>query len=240
MRIGICDDQQIFLATMEHLLQNWENKPPVFCVETFSDGDSLLDAHSKHPYDVIFLDIVMPIFNGMEIAREIRSTDKSVQLIFLTSSPDYAVESYTVRANNYLLKPIQTQALYQVMDELLQEFSMQSKYLTIRGLEAVHHIPIMTIAYIESQGKHLLFSLTDGSMIETSASLYTYETALTRQDGFFRCHRSYIVNIYHIASFTAKDIRMRSGQVIPVSRNMKKEFEALYFSLIFENAGDRT
>lgn len=237
MRIGICDDQQMFLEETKNILAKWENRPLIFSVDTFSDGDCLLEAHSKQPFDVIFLDIVMPIFNGMEIAREIRATDASVKLIFLTSSPDFAVESYTVKANNYLLKPIRSETLYKIMDEMLQELATQSTYITIRSLDAVHHIDVATITHVESQGKHLLFYLTDGRRLEATASLYTYETILTQQDGFFRCHRSYIVNIYHIASFTAKDIRMNSGALIPISRNVKKVFEELYFSLIFEKAG---
>jgi len=238
MRIAICDDDILFLKRIEQLIHDWGNKPASFNLQTFTDGDSLISMHRREPFDVILLDVIMPVLNGIGTAKEIRASDKSVKIIFLTSSSEFAVESYTVKADNYLLKPIQSETLYDTLNEIRTELLRKSHRITIKDLHAVYRIEVHNIEYIESQNKHIQFFLTDGRKLESTAPLYSYENDLLFEDGFFKCHRSYIVNIYHISSFTSKDIKMKSGTLIPVSRNVKKEFEEAYFSLLFNEAGE--
>lgn len=238
MRIAVCDDNPFFLNDAKTLLDNWDCPFLTPVTELFTDGDALLQSHAKAPFDIIFLDIVMPLLNGMETAREIRQSDKTVKLVFLTSSSEYAVESYTVKASNYLLKPVNPEKLYQFLDETAQELLDKSRSITIKGVSAVHRVHISQIEYIESQNKHILVALSDGRTIISSHPLYVFERQLLLSDGFFKCSRSYIVNIHHIDTYTAKEIKMRSGCRIPISRNCHREFEAAYFSAIFGEAGD--
>ncbi len=123
----------------------------------------------------------------IETAREIRQLDKTVRIIFISSERNYAVESYSVKADNYLLKPVNASALYTCIQEI----------------------------YTELQ------------------SLYSYEEQLTLQDGFYKCHRSYLVNIHHIDTYTVKFIQLRSGHQIPISRGCQKQFENAYFDFLF-------
>lgn len=238
MRVAICDDNVHFINALERLLFHWAAKPVKFYVATFTNSDDLLEVHANEPFDLIFLDIIMPMINGIETAREIRRTDRTVKIIFLTSSPEYAVESYSVRAYHYLLKPVQPESLYQVMDQLSAEIIADTRAITIKELHANYRIELNQIEYIESQNKHILFYLTDLRKLESTATLASWEDHLLLQDGFFRCHRSYIVNIHHIVSFNALEIRMRSGAIIPISRNTRKAFEEAYFSLTFQEAGE--
>lgn len=238
MRIAICDDREYFLQELKDLIFQWAPSPDGLFIEIFMDGDSLLMAHEKHPFDVIFLDVVMPILNGIETAREIRLKDKTVKIVFLTFSPEYAIDSYSVKAFHYLLKPIQKDALYRVLDELAAEAIENVKMLTVKTLQGMHRIKVSDVEYIESQNKHVLFVLTDGRILKTTSPLYSYEDSLQLKDGFFRCHRSYIVNIYHIASFNSKEIQMRSGTCISISKTVRKDFENAYFRLMFQEAGD--
>ena len=80
--------------------------------------------------------------------------------------------------------------------------------------------------------------MNDGSHILSSDPLYAYEDMLTARDGFYKCHRSYIVNVFRISKYTSKEITMRSGCRIPISRNVHKEFESTYFEITFGKAGD--
>ena len=92
---------------------------------------------------------------------------------------------------------------------------------------------------MEAQNKKVLFFLVDGRVIEANEPLYVFEDILNLNDGFYKCSRSYIVNIHHIDMYTAKEIRMRSGAIIPVSRGYHKDFEAAYFSVLFGKAGEK-
>ena len=171
LRLAICDDMPEFLLSTKMQLEQWKDKPEELIIELFNNGDSLIEAHIANPYDIIFLDVLMPLLNGIETASEIRKHDSSVKIVFLTSTSAFAVDSYTVHADNYLLKPV-------AQDKLLLE------------------------------------------------------------DGFFKYHRSYIVNIYRIVTYMQKEIRMQSGFRIPVSRSCHAEFESAYFDLLFGKTDD--
>lgn len=234
LRIAICDDCPSFLAQAESEINQWQNKPQGLMIGCFTDGDALIAAHTASPFDIILLDAVMPLINGIETAREIRKLDNRVKIVFLTSSPEFAVESYTVKANNYLLKPIDATALYRSLDELVAELRQASRSIIVRSVNAVHRVEHVNIEYIEAQNKRVIFALTGGKTIEAIDPLYTYESKLLLTDGFFKCHRSYIVNIHQIDTYIQREIKTLSGRFVPISRSYQKEFEEAYFSILFE------
>lgn len=235
LRIAICDDDRNFLDQLKQLLVQWN---PEARVTVFDDGDALIRAHTAAPFDILLLDVVMPLVSGIDLASEIREQDKTVKIVFLTSSPEFAVDSYRVKASNYLLKPLDPQALYSCLNELSRELAEKEHFLTVKSAYALHRIPLDTIEYVEAQNKHVLFSLTDGRVLTSTEPLYTHEPLLTQKDGFYKCSRSYIVNMHRIVSYTAKEVRLRSGSRIPISRSCQRDFEAAYFAALFGKAGD--
>ncbi len=238
LRIAICDDMPEFLTQAKSLVSIWKKDSDDVIIELFDDGDSLVDAHFKNPFDIILLDIVMPVVNGIDTAAQIRKNDRSVKLVFLTSSPEFAIESYSVHANGYILKPLDKDKLYRCLDELYESIADNTKYILIRDANLVHRVELRNIEYVEAQGKHVVFLLSDKKQIKSSEPFYTYDDKLTVQDGFFKCHRSYLVNIFRISQYTPKEITTRSGCRIPISRTAHKDFEAAYFELMFER-GER-
>ena len=238
LRIAICDDSAGYVKHMEQLIGSWQNGGCHSVCFGFSNGYELACAHSESPFDIILLDIVMPVVNGIETAREIRRNDRNVKIVFLTSSAEFAVESYTVKADNYLLKSVSVQALYQCLDELSEQITRSVPSITVKGFYAVHRIPLDSIEYAEAQNKQIVFTLQDGTEIKTGEPLHILENKLLAEYGFFRCHRSYIVNINHISTYTNKEITMSSGCRIPISRSCQKNFESAYFQFIFGSAGE--
>lgn len=237
LRIAICDDDPAFLQKSLDALRRWPG-PENRVTEAFSDGDALLQAHSAAPFDIILLDVVMPLLSGLETAAELRQHDRRTKIVFLTSSPEYALESYAVKASNYLLKPLRPEPLYRCLDELAEELQQTARCITVKSTNAIHRVEAGRIEYIEAQNKHVLFALTDGEQLLAAEPLYTYESQLLLADGFFKCSRSYMVNLHRIATYTAKEITMRSGARIPISRGCHKSFEEAYFSLLFGKAGE--
>lgn len=233
LRIAICDDAPEFLSYTKRQLEHWKEKPEKLVIELFKDGDSLLESHTAKPFDIILLDVIMPLLNGIETAAEIRRFDKSVKIVFLTSSAEYAVDSYTVRANNYLLKPVDPDKLFRCLNELYTDILNNAKCITVSSVAAVHRVELRNIEYIEAHGKKVLLMLADGNTIESNNPFYYFQDKLLLEDGFFKCHRSYIINIYRIVTYTQKEIRMQSGFRIPIARSCHAEFEAAYFDLLF-------
>ena len=238
IRVAICDDSLPFLRQTKFMLDHYEGFKNRIDTELFEDGDTLLTAHLKRPFDIILLDIVMPLLNGIDAARELREKDQNVKIVFLTSSAEFAVESYTVKASNYLLKPLDPEKFFACLDELLSEIQSASRYITVKGIDAAHRIPLSDIEYVESQGKHIIFSLIGSRTVESLEPLYRFESTLDLRDGFFKCHRSYIVNIHNIDSYSHSEIVMRSGFRVPISRSCQKDFESVYFRVVFGEAGD--
>ena len=180
----------------------------------------------------------MPLLNGIEAAKEIRQNDKGVKIVFLTSSAEFAVDSYSVKASNYLMKPIVPEKLFECLDEIFEEIQKSSRSITIKSKSNFFRIELEKIEYIEAQNKHVLFSLSDGSAFLADEPFYAFENKLLLRDGFFKCGRSYIVNIHKCISFNQKEVTMSSGCRIPLSRGYYKDFEEAYFSVFFEKAGE--
>lgn len=83
LNIAICDDEKICLEEAKRAIQRYAKENNVsISLFTFDDGDSLIDSHKREPFDMVFLDIIMPLFNGMDLAHEIRENDSSVKIVF--------------------------------------------------------------------------------------------------------------------------------------------------------------
>ena len=236
LRIAVCDDDTDFGKQISGMIVRREQKN-IVC-EIFDNGDELINAHKSSPFDIIFLDVMMPMVNGIETAGEIRQKDKNVKIVFLTSSPEYAVESYTVKANNYLLKPVSEKSLYDCLDEFVEEINRSSRTIIIKGIYNVQKITVNDIVYIEAQNKHIVFTMLNSEKIETTEPLHLCEEKLAANKYFFKCHRSYIVNINHIDKYTSKEIRMHNGCCVPISRSYQKAFESAYYAALFGEDGD--
>lgn len=233
LRIAICDDMPEFLEQTRALAACWPQRPDDMSIATFTDGDALVEAHSANPFDIIFLDVVMPLVGGIDTAAEIRRQDDSVKIVFLTFSKEFAYESYAVKADNYLLKPIDGSTLHTCLCECYGSILKDEKCITIRCTTGVHRVKLRSIEHIEAQGKLVLFRLTDGTVIEAVEPFYVYESKLFLNDGFFKCHRSYLVNLYKISTYTQNEVTMHSGCRIPISRSLHKQFKEAYFALLF-------
>lgn len=238
LRIAICDDMENFLQKAAQCIEKWPGRPAGMSLQTFSDADALITAHSRSPFDIILMDVVMPLLGGIDAAKEIRQQDKNVKIIFLTASPEFAVDSYAVKASQYLLKPLEPEKLYRCLDELAEEIRQSAKRILIRDRHAVYRVALQDIEFIEADNKCIHFSLADGTILTSTEPLYQYESKLLLSDGFFKCSRSYVVNLYRINSFTPKEIRMQSGYRIPISRSFQKEFETAYFAALFGKVGE--
>lgn len=233
MRIAFCDDDHTFLEQVKEYIKRYIKETEISVeFSFFEDGDSLLSAIKNHVFDICFLDVLMPLMDGMETARELRRNNNSIKLVFATTSSDFAVDSYEVKAKNYLLKPISYEKFKSVLDDLHTELTKEEQCLVVKtavGYQKLYH---NEIAYLESMNKIVMIYLRNGSLVETKEPLYHLEERLL-SDNFFKCHRSYMVNMHHIETFNSSSIIMRSGKQIPIARGYAEELKNAYFRLMF-------
>lgn len=218
MHIAVCDDNCLELDRISALLSTYrlERNFPITC-QTYTNGIELLADVKSGTYDLLLLDILMPGFTGMQAAREIRTFDSFVKIIFLTSSPEFAVESYCVKARDYLLKPFSRDTLFPALDAILAE---QTK-----------------LVFVEVMNKRLYFYLSNGTVREVFAPLSEYEGALLAQKEFRKVHRSYVVNLSQMGEINQRSFVTYHGKIIPISRLLYAQVRDVYLKQLFLNKG---
>ena len=235
MYIAICDDQAEELNSLTELLRAWGSDRGVpVRMKGFRSAAALLDAAHRERFTLYRLDIMMPGLNGLDAARELRGFDTAADIVFLTSSPGFAYESYSVKAMEYLLKPIRAKPLYPILDRLELRERRPQEALTLRAGSVIMRVPFSLLTYVEVNGKHLYFNLADGQTREVAGSLKDYEDILLTRPEFMRIHRSYIVNMLQIEELSPAGLRTFSGKSLPVSRLLYPQLQKDYMKLLFE------
>lgn len=234
MYIAVCDDQAEELESLLKLLRNWQaERNRTVRYKAFRSAAAMLDVAHKEAFTLYLLDVMMPGISGMEAAREIRTFDAAAEIVFLTSSPGFAYESYGVKAMEYLLKPISSKLLYPILDRLDVREQRPQESLTLKSGGTLIRVPFSQLAFVEVNGKHLYFNLTDGQVREVSGSMKEYEAQLLARPEFARIHRSYIVNLLQVEELSAKGVLTFSGKNLPVSRLLLPQLQKDYMQLLF-------
>lgn len=141
----------------------------------------------------------MPGIDGMNAAKDIREYDKRVAIVFLTTSPDYALISYSVKARHYLLKPVSHDALYTLLDEVTAELTEEeSAMLVIDTKAGLQRIRVDRLEYCEIVGRTIHYHMLNGAVLEGSGNMSELEERLLSLPCFIKPHRSYLVNMYYI------------------------------------------
>lgn len=236
MRIAVCDDDpQILLEVLSRLASyQVQRQTELFC-QSFGNAIDLLMSMDSENYDLLFLDVLMPGLSGIQAAREIRQKNENIKIVFLTSSPEYAVESYSVQATNYLLKPATEERLFPILDQIADLLRKPEEALVIRTQGSVLRLPYKKIEYIEVMSKILYFHLTDGSTKEVRGSLSEYEPALLARPGFCKIHRSYLVNLRWVTEVCQKELLTASGRQVPIARSVYQQVRTTYTEFLFED-----
>lgn len=236
IKIAFCDDDIAVLNELNVLLDRYRvehNKDITYAA--FRSPLELISAIEKGIcFDILFLDIIMPGENGISAAKEIRQHDSTVKIIFLTSSAEYAVESYTVGAYFYQIKPIWAEGFFRLMDSVIDDCKKQHQSsLVLRCKNGITRVDLDRLEYCEVLGRTLLFHMDSGATIEGAGSLDELCEWLDQYDNFLRPHRSFIVNMEHIQNITYKSITMDSRAEIPLPHGKCSEIKNLYLEYAF-------
>ena len=224
MYLAVCEDQKEDLDAVCSLLDTWEAEHDAGVRhKAFQSAVELLESARQERFTFYLLDVMMPGMDGMEAAREIRSFDKAAEIVFLSSSPGFAYESYGVQALNYLLKPVERDKLFALLDRLYLQEQNNSDALILKTYSALVRVPYAQISYVEVIQKHVYFHLIDGTVHQITGTLTDFEAVLLKRPEFMRVHRSYIVNMFQVERLSPTGLRTFQGESLPVSRALHKE-----------------
>jgi DNA-binding LytR/AlgR family response regulator len=219
MNILICDDIK---ADADKLAEVLSDSGVDVNTTVFTDAKYALEhIRSGAAADVCFLDIVMPGMSGVELAEKLREEKYPGEIVFLTTSNDYAAESYQVKAFSYSIKPPSPDGIRKILRELESVKKNGGKAgIIVKSAGTKRFVAFRDISFIEVMGNNIFFRLKDGADIGTRGTLAEAARTLPEDKRFIQCHRSYIVSMDDIACVQGSEaFIMRTGKRVPVSKN---------------------
>ena len=234
MYIAVCDDQLNELDNLSRLLEFWQEQQNITLrYKTFRSAVELLHVAQKERFTLYLMDVMMPGMDGIAAAREIRGFDETAEIVFLTSSLDFAYNSYSVHALDYLLKPIQADKLFSILNRLLLRENKPQDGLLLKSGATLIRVPFSQLSYVEVINKHLYYHLSDGTVREVSGRLKDCESLLLARPEFKRIHRSFIVNLMAVTELSPATVKTATGKLLPVSRGLYHDLQKDYVDLLF-------
>ena len=227
--IAICDDQIICGETLELSLdQIMSDYNTAYKVDIYTSGTQLLsDLESKKKeFDILFLDILMgeDEMNGIDLAKKIRLFDDATSIVFVTSSTDYVLDGYSVRALQYLIKPVDNKILREVLEYELK--SKNNVSVVFKEKDSTRKVPASDIVHIETSGRNVKVVLKDEEF-NAYNKISDVEKMLPAKD-FIRCHQSFIININNIKEIRHGEAVSVLETVVPVSRTQWSKVKRLF------------
>lgn len=237
IKVAFCDDDMAVLDDLKGLIDRYstKRKQKVECTAFYSALELLAKIEKGVRYDVLFLDVILPNENGINIAKEIRQYDSVVKIIFLTSSAEFAVQSYTVGAYFYQMKPIWEENFFRLMDSAIFECQKEQQYsLILRCKSGITRIVLDKLEYCEVIGRTLLFHMDNGKVLEGTGSMDDLYGQLSQYENFVRPHRSFLINMEYIQKISYKAITMMNMAEIPIPHGKCSEIKDLYLEYAFD------
>lgn len=222
MKIAICDDERTQTQNLTQKLYAFaETRHKHFEIQAYSSAEAFLFAYRENrDVDILFLDIEMGRMNGIELAREIRADNETVQIVFITGYPDYIGEGYDVDALHYLLKPVDTQKLYEVCERALANLQKQPRFHLLPVGKEVVRVYEKDILYAETQGHYLRLVTKKG---EHRLRMTLPELSTRLGDSFFKCSRSYLAGLLHVSRITKTSVILEDGTELPLGKGLYDE-----------------
>ena len=234
LQIAVCDDNIDELSNMVQLIDQYRASKNLNCeYAVFPNGFELVSTLEKGKrFDIYCLDIIMPGFTGIDVAKEIRQLDKHSQILFFTSSPEFALESYSVKAINYVLKPISKEKLFFTFDEMLEHIKAKTndEAIIVKSNEGIQKILLSNLTYVEIIGRNVFYHMFSGRIIECIESFSVVCDKLLKHDRFIKTHRSYIVNMQYIDTIENHQVTLQTLAAIPIAQKKAREIKQQYLA----------
>lgn len=227
LNIWICDDE---VAITNSIAQKIKLRYPHASITQFHSAFELLQHEGT--FDILFLDIEMPGLNGLQLAEKLRAHQQFNPIIFVTAYEQYVFQAFDVQAFHYLLKPFDAKKLYEVLKLAQAHYATPLKeepYIVLKSGFDLRKIYFHEIYYIEVFGRKLTFHL-EYETLTVNGRLKEYEQQLGKS--FFKVHRSYLVNLQYIASYTNQQITLDHGVTLSLAQKKYPEFVQAYMDFI--------
>lgn len=216
--LAVCDDDTAARELISGYLRSWGAQAGhLVQIDSFPSAEAFLFRYAEDKsYDMLLLDIEMDGMNGVELARIVRADNHELQIIFITGFSDYIADGYEVEALHYLMKPVNREKLFDVLNRAAQKLLRRERVLLLELSGETVRIPLEEISYLEVLKNYVTIQANEAYTVKKPL------VELMRQldDGFIRTGRSHVVNLRFVKRVTKTTVFLKTGTAIPLPRGM--------------------
>lgn len=215
-KIAICDDSDADRQYVLNMVNTWAAQTGhAVHTDTFSSAENFLFHYSEeNDYDILLLDIEMEAMDGVTMAKQLRESNDTVQIVFITGYADYISEGYEVAALHYLMKPVKEEKLCSVLDRATEKLARNEKVLNLGSGGEMVRVPVYQIRYADVFGNYV----TIHALFDVTVKMTLGELERQLDERFYRAGRSCVVNLTQISRVTRTEIKLSDGTAIPLPR----------------------
>lgn len=242
IRLALCDDEHFFLEELKRNLKKYETETNYeIIIGEYASGIEFLEDISENglPWDILFLDVDMPLKNGMDVAKEIRKTYKDVVICYVTSYGEYALQAYGTQALEYVVKPVNYEKLKFSLDrcvgqaQLIKDAKSKEKhFMEIETKSRAILLCMEEIVFIEKRRNQCVFHTKEGEKTYYMTLAQAYDKL--DPDMFFYTHQGYIVNFSYVKEVKKSVVCLGRGIEVPISRTHYRKLRNMHMDKIHE------
>ncbi len=246
IRIAICDDDISSLELTHHQVTEYlsERAPEEeLLIRRFHSPYDLLEC-LENPnlcFNVYIMDIIMPMYTGIELGRIIRRNDEYAVIIYTTGSGEHALDAADTSPLAYIVKPIELKKLHETLDAALRRIGQTTtRNVLIKRKDGLANIGLHQIEYVEYRDHTLIFQLVDGRTIPSRViqESFSWVVENTLNDPrFLKPHASYAINMDHVAGMSSTEFQMSTGMKIPISKRVYTQVKQAFIDYMVEKNG---
>ena len=240
IKIAICDDLDSCRKQLSQIIKDYASLHSELQIDcsVYDYGEELIVTANKIcGFDIYFLDIVMPGLNGIDLGSALRDGGYNGKIVFLTSSEEYAIESFKVKPFNYILKPIEKDKVFSALDEVISALSSKKeKSIIVKTKEHSVKIPLDEIMYAEHCKRAIVYHLTNGKTIESvllRTAFMENVQELLRDNRFVACGISMVANLHHITMVDKETVIFKDQYKYYLSKKVCAEVRSAWYDFWF-------
>lgn len=229
VNIAVCDDEVKVSSQVENILMKLlKERLLKYEIDIFDSGESLCKEMERTEYDLIFLDIELPEMNGVEIGNYIREIKRNniVQIAYISSKQEYAMELFDIRPINFLVKPLEEATVAKVIDAYIKINGGKTNVFQYKKGHAHRKVEIHKIMYFIRNSRKAIMYTSEGIQEFYESLEKIYERI--KNYGFLFIHKSYMVNYRYIKKIGYDYLIMADGEEFPISQSRRKEIREMY------------
>ena len=244
LRIAVCDDDEFCRQEILSLLNEYtEQHSFQISVSIYANPSDLMeDVFRSGGFDIYLLDIIMPEENGIQLGIRLRQIN-SGKIIYLTSSTEYAIDSYRAKAFDYILKPPEKEVLFASLDEVIHSITARTeKSLIVKAKGNSVRLNFDHILYVESVNRRNIYHLIDGDAVESNSIRTSFAESvqeLLKDSRFVLCGSSHVLNLYYIKAVGSDSLVLKDGNTLYFAKKVCREVRSYWSDFWMSKEGSK-